>query len=81
MAGQLLNTLMNNHQTALRQLGNLDEQFDRYKMRVLADLKAIKDGKASLSDLTVSDQDYELKPPKPVIERNSHAKEPVEAKA
>jgi hypothetical protein len=54
---------------ALQIVDGLDGQHDAYVARVLSDLKTLKDNPERLKDLTVSDTDYELKPPRPEIKR------------
>ena len=57
-------------QTAAMQFVNgLDGQLDALKERVLTDMRALKAGEIELSQLVITDSDYEVMPKKPEIAR------------
>lgn len=59
-------------QAALQIIGGLDGQLDELRERVLTDLRELKANPERLSDLVITDGDYELKPPKPVVIRRAN---------
>ena len=54
-------------EAALQIIAGLDKQQDELRERVLEDMRELKAHPERIADLVISDGDYELKPPKPVI--------------
>lgn len=69
---------VNFQQMSVQTVDALDQALDAFKLRILNDLKELKAHPDRLADLTVSDGDYELKPPKPHIEKKNGNKPALE---
>lgn len=67
------NLLRQNYAQAMSTLEQLDHAFDKYRERVLGDLRDLKEGAVTLDQLTVTDNDYEIMPEKPTILRKEDA--------
>lgn len=56
---------------ALQFVNGLEGQLDALKERVLTDMRALKAGEIDLSQIVVTDNDYEVMPKKPEIARKA----------
>lgn len=57
---------------AVQTIAALDEELDRIRSRILSDLRALKAGEIDVSQIVVTDSDYEIMPKRPEIVKNGH---------